>query len=130
MPLSDKNILNFGLYIVADGMGGHENGEVASSVAVSQVTTHVISSLYLPLLSDSRNKMDLSIQEILQTGVMKAHYTIKKEAFGSGTTLTTALIIGDQLTIAHVGDSRAYSISSDGKLKPLTHDHSLIKRLE
>ena len=128
--LSDKNLLKFGLYIVADGMGGHENGEIASSVAVSQMTSHVISSLYLPLLSDSNNKMDLSIQEILKNGVMKAHHIIKKEAFGSGTTLTSALIIGDQLTIAHVGDSRAYSISANGKLKLLTHDHSLVKRLE
>jgi protein phosphatase len=109
--ISDKNLLNFGLYIVADGMGGHENGEVASSLAVSQLTNHVISSLYLPLISVSSNKMDLSVQEILQNGVMKAHHTIQKEAFGSGTTLTAALIIGDQLTIAHVGDSRAYSIT-------------------
>jgi protein phosphatase len=49
---------------------------------------------------------------------------------GSGTTLTAALIVGDQITIAHVGDSRAYSIDRDGQMQLLTQDHSLVKRLE
>jgi len=125
----DKN-LHCGLYIVADGMGGHENGEVASSLAVEKLTSHVIRSLFLPLLSDQGNKMELSLQEIMLSGVLQAHQTIKKEAFGSGTTLTAGLILGDQMTIAHVGDSRLYVISPDGNLQLLTHDHSLVKRLE
>ena len=49
---------------------------------------------------------------------------------GSGTTLTAALILGDQMTIAHVGDSRAYAIDPHGRHQLLTHDHSLVKRLE
>jgi PPM family protein phosphatase len=122
--------LQFGLYIVADGMGGHENGEIASSVAVDRLTSHVIRSLYLPLLSPLHNKLDISIQEIMQTGVIQAHQTIKKEVYGSGTTLTSALILGDQMTIAHVGDSRAYMFNPDRNLQLLTHDHSLVKRLE
>lgn len=125
----DKNI-HFGLYIVADGMGGHENGEIASSVAVDRLTSHVIRYLYLPLFSPLSNKLELSIQEIMQTGVIQAHQTIKKEALGSGTTLTSALILGDQLTIAHVGDSRAYMINPDGNFQLITHDHSVVKRLE
>lgn len=129
MVTSDQN-LHFGLYIVADGMGGHENGEIASSVAVDRLTSHVIRSLYLPLLSPLHNKLDISIQEIMQTGVIQAHQTIKKEVYGSGTTLTSALILGDQMTIAHVGDSRAYMFYPDRNLQLLTHDHSLVKRLE
>jgi serine/threonine protein phosphatase PrpC len=122
--------LHFGLYIIADGMGGHENGEIASSVAVDRLASHVIRSLYLPLLSSSSKKVEFSIQEVMYTGVIQAHQTIKKEALGGGTTLTSALILGDQLTIAHVGDSRAYFIEPPGNLRLLTHDHSVVKRLE
>jgi PPM family protein phosphatase len=129
MVAGERNI-HFGLYMIADGMGGHDNGEVASSVAVDRVSSYVIRNLYLPLISPLSNKMELSIQEILQTAVQQAHQTIRKEALGSGTTLTAALILGDQMTIAHVGDSRAYLITPDGNLQLLTHDHSLVKRLE
>ena len=128
MVVRDNNV-HFGLYTVADGMGGHENGEIASSIAIDRLTDHIIRYLYLPMVSPLSNKMELSIQEIMQTGVLQAHQAIKKEAPGSGTTLTSALILGDKLTIAHVGDSRAYLIDPDGDLKLLTHDHTLVKRL-
>jgi serine/threonine protein phosphatase PrpC len=49
---------------------------------------------------------------------------------GSGTTLTAALVLGQQMTIGHVGDSRAYAIRSGGRIDALTRDHSLVKRLE
>jgi protein phosphatase len=127
---SGDNNLRFGLYIVADGMGGHENGEIASSVAVSELSSHVINSLYLPIFSIPENKQELSVQEVMHTGVIHAHQKIKKQALGSGTTLTAALILGDQMTIAHVGDSRAYMIDPVGNIQLLTHDHSLVKRLE
>ena len=127
---SGEESLYFGLYVIADGMGGHENGELASSIAVGQLTTHVINSLYLPIITDRSYKMDVSIQEVMHTGVIQAHQKIKQIALGAGTTLTAALILGEQMTIAHVGDSRAYSIDPLGKIHLLTHDHSLVKRLE
>jgi serine/threonine protein phosphatase PrpC len=52
-----------------------------------------------------------------------------KRVAGGGTTLTAALILGDQITIAHVGDSRAYILSAEGELHTLTRDHSLVNRL-
>ena len=61
---------------------------------------------------------------------MEGHRSIVKESMNSGTTVTAAVIYSDQLMIAHVGDSRAYSIYPDGSLKVLTRDHSLVKRLE
>lgn len=128
--VSGDKKLHFGLYIIADGMGGHENGEIASSVAVDRLASHVIRSLYLLLLSSSSNNVEFSVQEIMYTGVLQAHQMIKKEAVGGGTTLTSALILGDQMTIAHVGDSRAYFIDHPGNLRLLTHDHSVVKRLE
>jgi protein phosphatase len=128
--ISSENTINFGLYIVADGMGGHENGELASNIAVGKVASHVINTFYLPSITSKSNHMDISVHEVLQTGVMKAHQSIKEKALGSGTTLTAALILGDHMTIAHVGDSRAYFVDPDGYIKVLTHDHSLVKRLE
>lgn len=128
--LSGQENLYFGLYLVADGMGGHEHGEIASSLAVTQLTTHVINSLFLPIMEEGGDKMDLSLQEVMYTGMIQAHQKVKQVAIGGGTTLTAALILGDQLTIAHVGDSRAYSLDPHGHLQLLTHDHSLVKRLE
>jgi len=61
---------------------------------------------------------------------MEAHQYVQREAPGSGTTVTAALVLGNQVTIAHVGDSRAYSVYPDGRIDPITRDHSLVKRLE
>jgi serine/threonine protein phosphatase PrpC len=128
--ISNGRIINFGLYIIADGMGGHENGELASSIAVSKLSAHVINTYYLPSISPAGHQIDISLQEMMRDGVLEAHETIKQVAMGSGTTLTAALVLGDQLTIAHVGDSRAYVINPEGQMQLLTHDHSLVKRLE
>jgi protein phosphatase len=125
----DKSLL-FGLFIIADGMGGHENGEIASGLALDQFASHVVQSLYLPLLSPSNKNVHVPIQEIMQEGIIFAHKSIKKEAIGSGTTLTSALIFGEQVTIAHVGDSRAYLCDPSNHFRLLTHDHSVVKRLE
>jgi serine/threonine protein phosphatase PrpC len=128
--ISNGRTINFGLYIIADGMGGHENGELASSIAVENLSAHVINAFFLPSLSSPDHRMDISLHEVMRDGVMVAHQAIKQTALGSGTTLTAALIVGDQVTIAHVGDSRAYAIDREGKMELLTHDHSLVKRLE
>jgi serine/threonine protein phosphatase PrpC len=128
--VSDTNQIPFGLYIVADGMGGHKHGEMASGIAVRAMASHVIRQLYAPLFSLPSETPEQSLQEIMQEGVQIAHNTILTETPGGGTTLTAALILGDQLTIAHVGDSRAYAIHSDGSMEALTRDHSLVRRLE
>ena len=127
---SDTRYINFGLYIVADGMGGHEHGEVASAIAVRAMAEHVFHNCYTPLFSQSPSPPEKSLQEIMQEGVQVAHKSIKKQSPGGGTTLTSVLVFGDQLTIAHVGDSRAYSIKPNGHMEVLTRDHSLVKRLE
>lgn len=119
----------FGLYIVADGMGGHRFGEVASEIAVRTMANYIVRRLYHPMLVNWPNAPDDSIQEAMHEGIMEAHRAILKEVPGGGTTLTAALIFGDQLTIAHVGDTRAYVISAGGDIIPLTQDHSLVKRL-
>jgi protein phosphatase len=122
--------LNFGLYVVADGMGGHQHGEVASEIATRAMAEYVIKHLYAPLFSVTPQPPSESLQEVLAQGVQAAHDTIIKTISGGGTTLTTALILGKQMIISHVGDSRVYTIDLHGNMRALTRDHSLVKRLE
>jgi serine/threonine protein phosphatase PrpC len=118
-----------GLYMVADGMGGHQYGEVASNVAIRTVASYLLRKFH-PVLADSSISLDESVQEIMQSAIKEAQRAVMKAAPGSGTTLTAALVLGQQMTIAHVGDSRAYSVHSDGRVLALTRDHSLVRRLE
>lgn len=122
--------LPFGVYIVADGMGGHQFGEVASNAAVRVVAGHILRKFQPYLFSTKPSPPDESLQEIMQTAVREANKIIQSEAPSSGTTLTAALVLGQQVTIAHIGDSRAYHIYPDGRADVVTRDHSLVKRLE
>lgn len=126
---SDKTHSSFGLYIVADGMGGHRNGEIASSIAVRSLANHVVRKLYTSLLSPQPASPSQPLQEILLAAIQEAQQTILKEVPGGGTTLTAAILLGEQVTIAHVGDSRAYLVSPSGDMQVLTRDHTLVKRL-
>lgn len=128
--ITDSRTMPFGIFVVADGMGGHQHGEIASGLAARAVSSYLVRKLYLPLSAIKPEPPDQSMQEMLQESVMEAHRAILKDAAGGGTTLTIAVIMGEQLIIAHVGDSRAYAIYTDGSLRVLTRDHSLVKRLE
>ena len=120
----------FGLYIVADGMGGHQDGEIASNAAIRVFAGNVVRKFTSYLFGLPPQMIDESLQEIMLGAMNEAHYTIQRQVPGSGTTLTAALVLGQQMTIAHVGDSRAYLLYPDGRLDLLTRDHSLVKRLE
>ena len=110
------------LAVVADGMGGHEGGELASQIAVQ-----AICDVY-------RNAADLEPPDALANGLREAHERIRSYAreypqyHNMGTTCTAAAIRGRQLWLAHVGDSRLYLLR-DGKLKQLTRDHSYVNQL-
>ncbi len=67
--------------------------------------------------------------EMFNTALESMARAITRQVPGGGTTLTAALILGNQMTIAHVGDSRAYLINENGNIESLTRDHSLVKRL-
>lgn len=107
------------LFVVADGMGGHEAGEVASRIAVQTMEAHMPKS---------------SSPEALAAAVLKANEDVLRGAAdgtgrpGMGTTLTAALIFDDEVTIAQVGDSRAYLLH-DNILQRITRDHSLVADL-
>lgn len=119
----------FGLYVVADGMGGHQLGEVASNIAVRAFSDYMLRKLQ-PFVLRTDRSLDEPLQEIMRAGIDEAQRAVMRRAPGSGTTLTAVLVFGQQMTVGHVGDSRAYSIYSDGRAEVLTRDHSLVKRLE
>lgn len=127
--VSDDIQLPFGLYIVADGMGGHQYGEVASGLAVRAVSNTIIRKLYMPIYGTRPSSPNAAILEILNEAIQEAHQAVSREAPGGGTTMTAVLIMGEQMTVAHIGDSRAYLITPEGEFRPLTRDHSLVKRL-
>lgn len=128
--VSNRIDLPMGLFIVADGMGGHLHGEIASEVAVEAMTSAVITKLLSSSVDSWLEDNEDSVQKLMSDGIHSAHQAILEQAPGGGSTLTGLLILDDQLNIAHIGDSRAYHITSDGTPKVLTTDHSLVQRLQ
>lgn len=125
----DEALPAYGLFVLADGMGGHRAGEVASSLAARVTAHHVTRRLYLPaLVSQERGADQPALNEILVDAVQAANNAVAEQVPGGGTTLTCALVLGLQAYIAHVGDSRAYAVTGEG-LEQITHDHSLVDRL-
>ncbi len=122
--------LPFGVFVVADGMGGHRQGHIASESAARAMGTFLVSKLHTALFGPEPYTPDESLQEIMRMGVAHAQDAITQNAPGGGTTLTAILVVGTQMTVAHVGDSRAYAVYLDGRIQTLTRDHSLVKRLE
>ncbi len=118
-----------GLFVVADGMGGHQGGEIASRMAVHSVVQHVVTGLLLPALNE---RMDEELQVLMIGAIQTANTAIWEMArcLGNdmGTTCTAALLVGSSLYLAHVGDSRAY-LYEPGGLRQLTNDHSTVGRL-
>jgi len=122
--------LLFGLFVVADGMGGHQHGEVASEVATRALTQYLLNSVYSPLFQPNPEVPQEALIDLMREAIRRAHRAVLDTAPGGGTTITAALLLNEQLTIAHVGDSRAYTLYPDGRMEVLTRDHSLVKRLE
>lgn len=121
--------LQLGLFIVADGMGGHDSGAEASTCAIEVVAGQVLQELLLPVL---RQEPPEAIQTAMRDALLAANRRILDEAIlqGSdmGTTLTAALVLVERLHIAHVGDSRLYTYGKEG-LRVRTRDHSVVARL-
>ena len=107
------------VYAIADGMGGAQAGEVASKIAADAFDE--------PL---SGERAEQALAERARDANRRIHELARKDESrsGMGTTLTAAALDGDQVSIAHVGDSRAY-LYRDGKLRQLTRDHSLVEEL-
>jgi PPM family protein phosphatase len=119
----------FGLFIVADGMGGHQKGEVASSLAVRTAAQCILKDIYLPyIVNNNQGSANRPINEVLIEAVESANSVVQETVPDGGTTLTIAVVMGHSAYIAHVGDSRVYWFNQ-GTLKQITKDHSLVQRL-
>jgi len=125
--ISDFSASGRGYCIVADGMGGHNAGEVASKIAIQEIKNNI----------NHHYKEDMSeqqIEELLISSMKKANTVIfqksleEKKYSGMGTTAIVCLIHNNDVYIAHVGDSRAYLIR-DNQIKQITVDHSVVEEL-
>lgn len=115
----DSYVINFPLFAVADGMGGHAAGEVASTIAVSALAELAPSKPDSDLLGAAVEGANIAVLDGVEQGMGRA---------GMGTTCTSVIIDGTRMAVAHVGDSRAYLLH-EGKLLRVTHDHSFVEEL-
>ena len=119
---------DFGLFVVADGMGGHLDGERASGVAVQTVAAEMLDSIYVPMLKNFNAGNSPTILEALVSASEKANRAVIRRVPGGGTTLSAIAVVGNLAYLVHVGDSRAYLLHED-KMEQLTTDHTLVQRL-
>jgi serine/threonine protein phosphatase PrpC len=122
-----------GLYVVADGVGGHAKGEVASREAVEEVLMWV--RRHLPeidgLLGDPTAERLAAVRRLIESGVQSACYMIfamaeqDPQMAGMSTTMSALLTRGGRAVVAQVGDSRVYRVR-DGALMQITEDHTLV----
>jgi protein phosphatase len=114
------------LFIVADGMGGHQAGEVASSLSVKSFLEYLKENT-----RDIKKLNSKSVSKILKDAVIAANSEVFKESvsnpdcFGMGTTFTACLVETSTAHIIHVGDSRAY-LTRDSKIELITSDHTFV----
>ncbi len=120
-----------GFFAVADGIGGHEAGEIASRIAIRSLAASITRDIFLPefegtALSPEERKGALkdAVQRANQA-VLKARVETKTDM---GCTLTAALVYGKQATIVNAGDSRTYHMRM-GKLVQITEDHSVVAKM-
>jgi protein phosphatase len=127
LPVAEK------LAIVADGMGGHASGEVASKLAVDTVVSHFQTTeneqeQTWPYKIDRNNRYHINrMVSAIKLANLQIHQTAeqKAECHGMGTTVVASIFVDGVMIVGHVGDSRLYRLR-DGRLDQLTEDHSLL----
>lgn len=112
------------LYIIADGMGGHNAGEVASKIAVEATME------YIKKNDIKENKIGMCLENAVKyaNGKIYEKSKISECLSGMGTTITACLIKNNKMVVANVGDSSCFSITKEG-IKKITKDHSLVQQL-
>ncbi|MCA9191773.1 MAG: serine/threonine-protein phosphatase [Planctomycetales bacterium] len=123
------------LFMVADGMGGHQGGHRASMLAIDLLITQLLNSVHWFFqVEKGVPEQDESFIEDLKSMLRNAHLAIENEAMrnsatkGMGTTLTMAYVIWPWMYVVHAGDSRCYLLR-DEKLQQLTRDHTISNQL-
>lgn len=122
-----------GLAVLADGMGGHLAGEVASGIAVDIIRRNLIGAFADGDAGDDGDNLSLEARSIksaveLANSAIHEASTTRVECTGMGATVVAALLHDNKICIAHVGDSRVYRLRNT-KLEQVTEDHSMIQEL-
>ncbi len=115
----DSFLVHPPLFAVADGMGGHAAGEVASSIAVNTLLTNMPERADAELLAKAVESANIAVMDAVDNGEGKP---------GMGTTCSAVMIEENHMVIGHVGDSRVYLLHT-GQLLKITHDHSYVEEL-
>jgi serine/threonine protein phosphatase PrpC len=116
-----------GVFMVADGMGGHAAGEVASAVATEAVAAAVCKGVDLGLQADDLAEAMRRAFHLAHTAILE-YTAVNPAAAGMGTTMTAIVVCDDgTFRLAHIGDSRAYLLR-DGVLGQITSDHTWVQR--
>ena len=114
---------DYSIYVVADGMGGHNAGEVASKMAAEGVVEYIKANI------TKINDKDILTKSIEKVNDDIYEYSMQDQKYsGMGTTITAALVTKQKIIIANVGDSSSFGVKED-KLIKLTKDHSLVQEL-
>jgi protein phosphatase len=126
LPLTDPDTLakKGYLYVLADGMGGHQKGEVASAITIEIVHAEYYAA---PMEIDPARPEDALIKALSQA-IERANLEVMDATQGGGTTIVTAALFDDTMVLMNIGDSRAYLLR-DGDLYLISRDHSLVARL-
>jgi serine/threonine protein phosphatase PrpC len=117
-----------GVYVVADGMGGHSAGEVASGTIVNIIADKAVTELMASPENNSPEQICKWITNAMQAANKAVYELGLKMGSDMGSTIVMAAVAGSTACIGHVGDSRAYLINDQG-ITTLTTDHSLVERL-
>lgn len=121
-----------GLFVVADGMGGHEGGEIASGLLVRAIAQHAASELLPRMTASAAGDEPMDYGEWLVAAIQAGNVEVFERGQTShtdmGTTVVAVLVVGDEAYVAHVGDSRVYRLNAAG-IEQITVDHSLVESL-
>lgn len=119
----DSGYAGFNLFFVADGMGGHAGGDIASALVAQRVA-------HADAIYDSPEEAGKVLKETIwqANSVLRESCKEHPELSGMGTTFSGMVIVGDKATIAHIGDSRIYR-ARNGEVKQITNDHTFVQRL-
>jgi protein phosphatase len=117
-----------GVAVLADGMGGHRAGEIASRVAVGAAFNHLLPSQREDRDDDAESRLLVGQAVDAANQALGQMCDVHPELYGMGTTLVLAVFRDGQVFHAHVGDSRLYRVRY-GRMRRLTRDHSLIQRM-